>query len=256
MKSLQTSHRHDVHTDAQIIAACQSAANAEVDYAMQALIAGQMLIEKRASMSPSSHDGKTGRFNPKADQDNFGKWLESHRIPVSTAYRWIDCADRVMRSRLGLSMIDDIQPYIEVEGTVIPHSQILTLPEAELPDAARKLRQDVFGFMQDKTLGEAARAAFGGDSPSHRITRAANGKAKGGTRGEDRKDWPTYIARHLSDVTGLLGCNEKNREKRYADMTAGQRQKIEDAFATALTKWPTPLVEHLAKLAREEGRNR
>jgi hypothetical protein len=39
---------------------------------------------------------------------------------------------------------------------------------------------ELFDFMENKSLGEAARAAFAGDSPGHRISRAATGHSHGG----------------------------------------------------------------------------
>jgi hypothetical protein len=161
-----------------------------------------------------------------------------------------------MRAAANVSKALKFGDAIEIEATTIPISKLLSAPLDELPEAAHELRQAWFDFTQDKTIKECCNGVFIDGDPAHRIDRAVNGKTKGGTRGEDRKDWPTYITRHISDITGLLGANEKNREKRWQDMTALQRQTVQDALATAVSKWPTPVVEHLATLARNEAKNR
>lgn len=255
MKSIQIVPKSSpvLHSDAEIISACRSAIEAEINYAFKALVAGQLLIEKRTSLAMTSHSGKsyqkTDRTKPEDAQ--FGLWLKASGLPNSTAYRWIDCTERIM----GFHQIGDSN-YIDIEGSPVLISQVLTLPEDRLSADALDLRQSVFAFMADKSLGAAVRAAIGGDSPAHRITRAGNGKLKGGTNIEDRADYPEYIRRALSALSAHLAGHGKNHEARWAKtMTPLQRQQIMDSFSTAIIKWPTPLIEHLAIITRSSSRS-
>ena len=211
-------------SDEAILHACAAAATAEVDYALKALFAGQLLIEKRHALARSCHDGKSFHKHDgtKPEAAQFGKWLESVGIASRTAYRWIDCTERVMRHHLGLTMGDDLPVALEIEGVALPLSEVLMLPEAQLPAQARKLHQDVFDFMQDKSLGEAARAAFGGDSAASRITRAANGKSKGGTHdADDRRDWPKFVGVTLKTLNSHVSHWDSMSAVQRAEITSG-----------------------------------
>lgn len=230
-----------------------------VDQARQkCLIAGYYLDEIRREMGTrdgrTSHDGKSsihGR-NQHSGADQFLAWLHTNipEIPKTTAYRWMQAATEVASAL-------DLAPAIEVDAEVIPMSRLLTLPPAELPDdKTRAMRQAWFDFTADKTIKECISGVLVEGDPESRMKRAINGKTKGGHRGEDRKDWPTYVNRHLVAITGLLGAKEENREKRWQGMSALQRQTIQDALSTALSRWPTPLVEHLAKVAKHETAQR
>jgi hypothetical protein len=149
---------------------------------------------------------------------------------------------------------EELAPFVKVSGELIPISQLLEMRDP--PQEARDFREHIYSQIDKIEKNDSLRAAAVGQAPAHIISRSLNGKLAGGTRGEDRKDWPTYIARHLSDVTGLLGCNEKNREKRWTNLTPEQREAIQDATATAISKWPTPYLEHIAKLIRDETKLR
>lgn len=208
------------------------AARESVDEARQkCLIAGHLLNE-------------TKNLLPHGE---FSDWIATNLPEIShvTAWTWMRAAANVAKA---LKFPD----AIEIEAEVIPISKLLSAPESELSAAALEYRQQWFDFTADKTIKDCINSVVIDGDPAHRIDRAVNGKLKGGTRGEDRKDWPTYIARHLSDITALLGCNEKNREKRWSTMTAGQREAIQDALSTALAKWPTPVLEHLVKQSRDQ----
>lgn len=231
MHSLQTTRKSTITPhDQHIVRACQEAATAEVNCALKSLTAGQLLIEKRHDLEITSHGGKSWHKNDhnKPDASQFGIWLESVGIPRATAYRWMDCADRVMRCHLGVSLSDEMLPFIEVEGTQLPHSHLLTLPADELPDAARELRQRLFDFMEHKSLGEAARAAFAGDAPGHRISRAGNGQSRGGTTDrDDRKAFHQFVIVKLQQIDTHLAHWKK--------MTPLQRTEITTALVAALS---------------------
>jgi hypothetical protein len=232
-----------------VFTACQAAAQAERDYATKAVLAGMLLIEYRDSLRPS-HCGnskpnlpvKHNQATPKEEQ--FLAWLHGKGIARNTAYRWMTAAERVARLQLGLATAEPFSPVIDVEGTIIPLSQALTAPEAELPDQALSFRQGFFDFLEDKTLAEATRAAVDGESPAHRITRAGAGKTKGGHAGEDRKDWPTFIAEKLSDVSSHL--------KHFRKFSGPQKDLAYEHLHRAVEQWPTPVLEHLQKCIKLE----
>lgn len=222
---------------------------AEGDYVKKAAMAGMMLLEYRDSLR-ACHNGTSGantalkhnKSTPKEDQ--FKPWLAAHGIAERTAYRWIEVAERVARLQLQLPAAADFRPAIDVEGVVISLSQALTTPDAELPQKALQFKQGFFDFLQDKTLAEAARAAVDGESPGSRITRAGAGKAHGGSRGEDRKAWPTFIAKKLSDASSHL--------EHWPQFTAGQREITQDALRNAFEKWPTGFLEYAQKAIKAE----
>jgi hypothetical protein len=182
---------------------------AEHDYALKAIIFGQILTEKRAEMATQlgmlSHSGKASLNGHKlGDQDGFSDWLDSVGVSSSKAYRWMAAADRVMRKMLDVRAGDDI-PALDVDGEVIPLSRALAAPDGDtLPDAAREFQQSVFDFLADKTLSEAVACAVDGESPANRIGRAANGQAAKQTKGDARKDYPFFLANKLQDVSTHL----------------------------------------------------
>lgn len=243
MKSLTKRPTLTPTADKVIIDACAAAADAEVNYATKALIAGQLLSEKRHSLM-TCHDGKSSWTDKnKPDHQQFGLWLSTHGIPQRTAYRWMECAERVLRLHSGATMDQEWQPYLDVESQVIPYSQVLTLPEADLPERARTLRQNVFEFMEHKSLGEAARAALDGHSPGKRITLAGNGLSKGGTHDhDDRKAFDKFATVKLQHLTTFF-----DRE-----LTTAQQGRIAAAFEAAMERWPTWILEVIRNKAAAE----
>jgi hypothetical protein len=148
----------------------------------------------------------------------------------------------------------------------VPLSQALTAPEEELPTEAWEFRQGVFAFMADRTLSEAAVAAIDGESPASRISRAG-GKLAGGFRGEDRKNYPVFIARHFLKLNTNLAAWDKERQTRpaqFAQLTAvlaaivnGGRVVVDDAGRDVqVAGWPRSLCELLADLLKERLRKR
>lgn len=220
-----------------------SAARTAVSEAMRA---GAMLIELRGVIQAQRGNNQ---HTPAPLQ--FEAFLEEvgarHGISRATLYRWIGAAEN------GCKMLGE---SIDISSCGVSVSGLLTIPEAELPEGAREARQMLFDWMEDKTIGECLRGCVVDGDDASRITRAHNGKTKGGSRGEDRKDFPKFIGEHVSDVTTLLGGREKDREKRWKGMTPGQREKIQDAFGTAFQNWPTPLLEELGKRIKEEIKQR
>jgi hypothetical protein len=236
-------------SEQHVIAACQAAAKAERDYATKAVVAGILLLEYRdhlrtAHCEPGRSNAVLKHNQHTLPEHNFTLWVETQGIPISTAKRWMNAAERVARLQMGLTLAADFRPSIDVEGVVVPLSAALTAPEAELPDQALSFRQGFFDFLEDKTLAEATRAAVDGESPAHRITRAGAGKTKGGHAGEDRKDWPTFIAEKLSDVSSHL--------KHFRKFSGPQKDLAYEHLHRAVEQWPTPVLEHLAKCIKLE----
>lgn len=227
--------------ESAVIEACRQAVNAQQNYALKALIAGQMLAEHRAAMM-TSHDGKSWNDRTKEEADQFGKWLKKNNLASTTAYRWMEVAERVAKLQLGLSVHELLPPAIEVEGVVVTYSDALTLPEKQLSAAALKFRQGIFDFMADKTLTEALTASVDGESEPKRITLAAGGKSKGGTRGEDRKAFDKFTANKLKHLTTFFGHK----------LNSNQKGLIIAAFNCALELWPRWLIEAIAEKCRTE----
>ena len=117
-----------------------------------------------------------------------------------------------------------------------------------MPAKALEFRQGIFDFMADKSLSEAARASLYISSPGSRVTRAANGKDKGGSHGEDRKAFHTFALRKPSDFTSHLS--------HWDALTSTQKESIEDGAKRLVEKWPTVFLDFLIKTARAELQNR
>jgi len=252
-------------TEQHVLQACRDALQAEHDYATKAVIAGMLLNEFRHHLARTSHTEKSSLISPispispttihgrnqHSKGDSFLPWIESHGIAKPTAYRWMTAAERVARHQLNLPQAAPFTPFIEIHGEPVPLSKALLAPTpsdgpagSQLDPRLASFRQSFFDFMQDKTLAEATRAAVDGESPAHRITRAAAGKATGGTKGEDRKAWHTFIAEKLSDISAHL--------KHWRSFTGPQKECTQEALHRAVEKWPTPVLEHMAKAIKLE----
>lgn len=190
----------------------------------KALIVGQMLVELKGFLG----------------HGNWLTWLKEvyPEFHPRKAQRWMEVAEGVMKC-VGL----------EADGIKqLPWSVVLSSPAEDLPAEAREAQQLVFDFTEGKTMKECLEGVVvDGDEP-HRITRAHNGKTKGGSKGENRKDFPKFIANKLSDVSTHL--------ESWDSMTAAQRGEIHDHFERALEAWPTPLLEKLAAQLKKEMQKR
>lgn len=231
-----------VHEE-QVIDACAQADRAERDYALKAMIAGSLLIEYRGYLAGLESNFRGARatvsraslsrvlvHNQHSHSATFEGWLEQHGIARRTAYRWMEAAERISRKNLGLREDHDLPTVIDVGGVAVPLSRALTAPEAELSGAALEFRQSVFGFMADKTLAEAARAAFDGESPAHRISRAAAGKAHGGASDLERdptarKDLAFFAGRAMAEALAHIGARVNKQGGHWP--TLGEVQKQE-----------------------------
>lgn len=204
----------------------------------EAMAAGAMLIEIREQIQFAK--GHANQHTPIEIQ--FDKYLdargERHGVSRATLYRWIGYAEAGRKA---------LAESIDIEAIAVPVSNLLTLPLEELPEEAREARQLLFDWMQDNTISEAARGVVVDGDPSSRITRAHNGKTKGGAGG-DRKDYDTFIARKFSDVG--------SHAKHWDSFSPGQKDKTYGHIANLLSNLPTPLVEAFLKSAKEEMKKR
>jgi len=230
-------------SETTVLSACAKAAKSEYTYAMDVLIAGQLLREYRVALQSSCHSGKSSAWHDgtKPEDAKFSNWIEANGIPSRTAYRWMECADRVSRLQLGLSMAVDYLPCIDVEGKAVALSHCMTAPEHSLTGKALQFRQSLLSFMEDKTLSEAMRAVADGESGGGRISRAGSGKSSRAGDG-DRKAFDVFTQRKLANISTFLGHK----------LGVNQKAAIVTAFDAALQRWPRWLVEGLAEKCRTE----
>lgn len=189
----------------------------------KALFAGQLLREKREVLGAAQYG-------------QFSKWLEKHCALISrqTAYTWMELAERVTSA-------------VEVPQLGMPVSSVLSSSPNDLPDDARQYRQLMLDFTEGKSIRGCLRDAVL-DGEESRLKRAFNGKTKGGSKGENRKDFPKFIGNKLSDITTHLESWDK--------YTAAQIEQTETAFKKVIGQWPTALLGTVAELIKKEMKSR
>ena len=146
-------------------------------------------------------------------------------------------------------------PIIEIEGTVVPVSQMLFAPEAELPTKALKYRQEWFEWAKDKTIKDCLSAVTFEGEAAKNITLAHNGKnAKNAGGGGDRKDFAKFIRTKLQHIGTFLFVARKsttNKPAHFREFKSDVSAKIVAHFMGAVKKWPrwllTPLAQVIAK---------
>jgi hypothetical protein len=259
-----------VITESLVISTCQALIEEEKGLAIKRIIAGAMLIEFRHHMMSCHADNSSANWHDRTKTCGFKDWLERNEIPQRSAYRWMENAEIILRKRLGLSGAEAFSPVIDIGGESIPISQALTAPDSDLSADALNFKQGLFQFMADKTIAEAVRASLDGESPAHRISRAANGKLHGGapdiaTDPEARKNFPKFIASNLKKLNGNLAGWErwrKNNPAQYQQVAAifrsvingGNVQVDESGASTPIAPWPRSLCELIADLLKERLR--
>lgn len=184
----------------------------------KALLAGHALIELKAEVGHAKFEEAVTQHFPE--------------ISDRTARRWMETAERAL----------------EASGVVIdmPATRLLTAPDSELSPSDIEARQLYLDFTEGRSLKELREVVVDGEEPS-RITRAANGRKLGGKGTKDRKDWPEFIGRKLSDISTHL--------KHWESMTPAQQEITLSKFNTG-TKWPTPVLHFLKKMAGDELKTR
>lgn len=212
----------------QAIAAIRSAINdamATAELAVhKAVRVGHLLIEAKADPAIGAHG-------------HWQNWIETNfpELPYRTAVRWMEAASNVAKQ-------------IDLSGCPVPASRLLSAPAEDLPDEARGAQQLLFDFLKDKTIKDCLAAVVVEGEDAHRITRAANGKKLGGSKGENRKDWPKFIGRLLSDVSHHL--------KSWKSFTPAQTETVLTKFDALLAKAPDSLLSHLKTRITEELKSR
>lgn len=189
----------------------------------KALIAGQYLREKREHLG----DEKFGQFS---------KWLEKHCSIISrqTAYTWMALAEKVTSS-------------VELPSLDMPLSLVLSSKVDELPESAQEAQQMMFDFTENKSIRGCLRDAVL-DGEESRMKRAINGKTKGGSRGENRKDWALYFGENLQ---GALA-----HAKHWDSFNATQKHEAEKYARLFLGAIPTELLNFLDSAVAEESKAR
>lgn len=154
-----------------------------------------------------------------------------------------DRAERYMRAS------QNVVRQVDLSGSPVAVSMLLSAPADDLPDdAAREAQQLLFDFTRDKTIRDCLAAVVIDGDEAHRITRAANGKKHGGTKGEDRKNWPQFIGEKLSDITAHL--------KHWKSYTGPQLEDIGTKIKSFVGRVPTPFLTMLKDAINQELKTR
>jgi len=248
---------------ARILDAFQTAEKAKVLFVHKAVIAGQMLREQAQEFYNSRDGNYRNRDIPKEEQ--FGLWLstECPSISKTTAYNWMAAAERVMGQLLEIHH-SNTPVEIELGGERYFISTVLTMPDADCTDAMRTFQGTFNTFLADKTLAEATAGALCG-AEEHRIDRAANGKRKGGTRGEDRRAYAKFLAVHFKEMTQCINRWDKfiaENPSEHARMTEviravvlGGNFKIEEKGRPVDFKgWPKSFSDLMLGVLKERVR--
>ena len=186
------------------------------------LIVGQMLCE----------------IKQRLEHGEFQNYIEHnfHKLPYRTAARWITAAENIIKF---------LPPP---EALEIEVSVLLVTEDAKLSKSDLKYKQMLLDLNGNTTLKDAANGVFNEGDEAHRITRAHNGKAKGGKGNVDRKDFPLFIGRKLSDLSTHL--------QHYKKFSGPQLERTEQLTKQNLAKWPGGYLELVVKIAREELKTR
>lgn len=225
----------------RILEAYRAAKEAEFSYGQAVVICGQLLLEQRAAMCQANHN----RHTPEDDQ--FTLWLAQNcpGIAERTARRWMDIAERVMRpfARKLLGHHAAADKIIDIEAT--PVSEILTALPGSLSGKAAEFHQLLFQFMEDKPISQMLAEVASGESPTHRASRALEGKLNGGTNeGDDRKDYPKFIGLHLTAITNSVCVPRTSKNGQFErNLDEAQRAAITVSLVAALKRWPLWLVK-------------
>lgn len=224
--------------------------------ARKAITAGQALNEARSKVTQPR--GRDGQFHP-TDSDGFMEWLEKvvPEIPGRTARRWMEAARNILKA-LPASPDDAQKPnrpdYIDIEG--IPISEVISRDANDLSDAARAWRQTWLDFTQSRTIKQCVEGLFldDDDIASRRLRNAVNGLTARGAGGSgDRKDYPTFVARKLKEMTGHLVARANRRAApHYRNIDGDQKTRIAMSLDNAICAWPKWLLESVRSAAARE----
>ena len=162
-------------------------------------------------------------------------------ISARTATTWMRAAESVTKAL-------NMPQAIDVDSVVTPLSEIIGADDKKLSDEGRKLKQQWFNFTEGKTIKDCIAGVVVDGDAAHRIDRAINGKTKGGKGNVDRKDYPLFIGRKLSDLNTHLS--------HYKNFTGPQLERVELLTKQHVAKMPSGYLELLARLVKEEIKSR
>jgi hypothetical protein len=247
----------DLAKTVALVAAAQKSQKAHV---YDAILAGQKLLEDRQVLS-LRHDGATPTEAWENDK-TFKEWIGEKIVVISwrTAQRWMQAANRVMCIVLEHHHSDP-PLTVAMDGRVLPISDVLTAPESESTEAMRTFQETFKTFLGDRTLIEVAASVVDGESEGSHITRAANGKLKGG-RGGNRRAYAQFVACHFKQISNILKKWDALQRKdpgEYAKMTEAIRRtvlggpvKIKDRGRPVdMTPWPKSFTELIVSIGKE-----
>jgi hypothetical protein len=197
-----------------------------------ALAAADAAVHKAVAAGSMLNDAR-----PHVGHGNWMAWVAESFPEIShdTAERWMAHAKRITGF-----VLRDHRPSV-------PVSQLLNGDGDELNEADTEARQLLLDFMANKTIKEALAAAVT-EGDDARAARAVAGKSTGGTRGENRKDFPRFAARHLSDLTYHLAPFEKFGDDEVEIVARAMREQV--------ARWPRPALELFAEAAKSDLKRR
>jgi len=226
------------HLDAAVkdVRAAIADAHAQRDLAVRkALRVGAMLIALKPMVGHGSFQEFLSTTFTEVKYDTLNDWMNTARNVIA--------ANHEQLSQLGFGN------SIDVETSVVSLAGALNgSDDGALSAKEREAKQLLFDFTSGKTIRECLAGVIVDGDETSRITRAHNGRSKGGHNGKDRKDYPTFVGRKLSDIVSHLA--------HWPTMTGAQQAAIESIYKAHLSKLPLEAVTFLKKLAAEELKNR
>lgn len=226
---------------------------------------GLRIREIRRRLSFDTGKNINGR-NQYSESLGFLRKLELLGISKSKAYRHIDSTIPYLRF-----LFDD--PYgsdedfpfgIVAEGKMWLLSECLAFPEQNLPEKCLLFKMSFLRIVEDEAVRSVASKVASGQSPPIALTRAVNGKIKGGTHEFDnRKNFPYFAARALGKFCSHASHYDKLSETQKTQF----RVLIESAFSgnpmtfdrgngKKVTFSFAPIHEDLCKVAQSASRSR
>jgi len=199
----------------------------------QCVQAGQVLRELKANKTVCEH----GDFLELVDQ-------YIPEISIRTAQTWMRAAESVTKA---LNLPD----VIEIDAVVTPLSEIIGADRTKLSKQGAALAQQWFNFTEGKTIKDCIAGVVVDGDDAHRIDRAINGKTKGGAGG-DRKDFPTFVARHLRAISSMLLVRKAGRPVKERALAADQRTAIAASFNGTFKQMPRWVLENAKETIAQE----
>lgn len=235
MSKLQKQTNLQTLADAAVKKAMQSG----LSYAQDAINAGVLLMQVQAELA--DHNG-----------GHFTAWLERYgEQSRGTLYRWIAAA----KATWGKAFLEAKRQRLIEDGVTID------LPPENIATADAENRSQLQQLWLDLTtktsIAEAIRSVADGESEPHRITRAVGGHLARQTSGDERKNFPKFIATALDTVSSHLSFSTGPRASKkwsFRELSQNQQARILVAFEAAVGRFPDWLVKELAGIASKEAK--